>query len=569
MRKILAIAVTLLLAITLVACDKNKLYAKAEVTGLDNQGIGPNSVNIEVKVVDPDSQIGTDLEIYLLKDSKGDAIGKVNKSKSTLENNPKVSFTKLEETTNYQLKIDVAYMGKMENIYTGTFKTRPMEEFQIKEAVDFYKIKENPYATFELMNDIDFSDETQENINKNIIGTFRGVFIGNNHTINNYTIQTTNSSVGLFGQLSDNAEVSDLTINNMVITKEFPKDSKGEPTNKPTGTSSYIGLLAGQNSSSNVRVNNIIITNSKLDLSIDSTSNYLKFGLLAGTLAGKAENINVDNTNELNINLKKHTDVYIGGLVGELSNTAKLENIINGGTINVNIDQTNPDDNTKASLGGLSDKSVKVYIGGLTAVNKESNVANVITSTNINVDNINYSVEKNATDDAKKETKYIDLYIGGVFATYSSADTNDIVYNGNIKVNNSMTFTNNLTETIKDENDVETEEPVKLINKYEMRFYLGGIAGYTDRAQSSINNLVLSNSILDIALQSSEVQVIKVGTLFGYANNVNYNQTNSFGINGTVDVKYDNAVMADLALVRNITDLNAFYEGNTWIIDNL
>lgn len=550
MRKIAVAVVTLLLAFTLVACNKNELHAKVEVKGLDNEGIGPTTVNMEVKLLDPNEQIGTAVQIYLLKDSKGEPISNKSRTKEDLEEDPKVNFTSLEENTKYQVNIDVSFEGEKVSLFKQTITTRTREEFTIKTVEDFFNIKQNLYATYTLANDLDFIGQEEE-INKNLLGTFRGKFEGGNFTIKNYTIKSSNSSLGLFAQLSENAQVKDLVIDNMSITKAFP--------NSTSGTSSYIGVLFGQNSSANVQVSNITIKNSKLDLSIDSSSNYLKFGILGGTGAGKFTNINIEDTNELSLNLKKHTEVYIGGLIGDLNASAEVKEIQNAGTIKLSINQ-NQDDETLPSKSGLVAKGAKVYLGGLSAKNNDSKVSDVITKTNILVKKLSYSIQGNGDDEKDKLTKDVELYVGGLYGEYKSLEAKDSIFSGNITIADKMTLTNNLTEE-----DGDTTKPVKLRNEYRLKLYVGGITGFTGRPETSIYNLVRSNGTINI-VEQDDIHTVRYGVLFG-SSTVTYKDTNTFGFNGTNNDVY-NDVALELGDIRIINDVLEYFKNNPWIVAN-
>ena len=94
------------------------------------------------------------------------------------------------------------------------------DPYQIWDAEDMQAIGANPVywdAHFLLMADIDLSAYTGTSYN--IIGSgvhFAGVFDGNNHTISNFTYDSTGTNcIGLFGQIKDpNAEVKDLGLIN-------------------------------------------------------------------------------------------------------------------------------------------------------------------------------------------------------------------------------------------------------------------------------------------------------------------------------------------------------------------
>lgn len=574
MKKLGILVVTLLLAISLVACNTTKTKASVVVKDFNSQGIGTDSLDIEVQVKDPEEEIKLPLKLYLLdnsnkNDKNQEKIGEKSKTKEDLEDNAEIRFTSLKELHEYTLVIEVTIEGKNHVLFRETFKTIPSKIFEIKTVEDFFKIKENPYATYILKEDLDFSEHTKE-VSQNLIGSFRGHFDGNGKTIKGYTIESTNSSLGLFGQLSSKAIVENLIVDGLSLTKKFPTST--------SGTSSYVGVLFGQNSSSTVRVNDITIKNSNINLEIDSSSNYLKFGMLGGTASGNFSDITIEDNNKLDIKLKRHALVYVGGVIGELSSTAEFQNVVNAGEINLDIDQLVRDEEgnviDEVSKGGLVAKGVNVYVGGFAGTNNEATVKNVVTDTDINIDKLNYSVETNGDDEKDKKEKFISLFVGGLFGSASSPLISDMVFKGDITVNESMTYVSNLRDVKKDEDgeeikdedgNVEYGELTKLRNKYTLRLYVGGLIGATTRQDTSINNLVRDGGKITIAEQTHENITTKLfGNLFGFDSSVNYGETNNFVISGTVNDTYNSESITN-EKIRQITDLSEFFKDNEWM----
>lgn len=124
----------------------------------------------------------------------------------------------------------------------------------------------SPTASFELMADLDFSDEIWPTAL--MYGTFNGTILGNGHTISNVSITQTDNAkqnAGLFGQLG--GEIRDVTFQNITFTLK-----KGA---RMAGTS--YGLLTGGVTGENV-LENVSIIDSKI--LIDSgcyfaTSDYM------------------------------------------------------------------------------------------------------------------------------------------------------------------------------------------------------------------------------------------------------------------------------------------------------
>ena len=100
---------------------------------------------------------------------------------------------------------------------------------------------------FKLTADIDLAG-----INWNPIGTmagdhgsFKGVFDGGDHTISNLNVQQAGNGLGLFARTAGNAEIKNLTLNNVTV--------------KSTDNSSYVGAVVG-NSYANTKITNVHVT---------------------------------------------------------------------------------------------------------------------------------------------------------------------------------------------------------------------------------------------------------------------------------------------------------------------
>lgn len=121
--------------------------------------------------------------------------------------------------------------------------------------------------------DLDFTDQIWPTALMH--GNFTGTIVGNGHTISNVTITQTNNSkvnTGLFGQLTENASISDVTFENITLTIQ-----KGT---RVAGAS--FGLFAGT-VADGAQLSNVAITG-KLEIAADAyfaTDDYV-IGLLCG-----------------------------------------------------------------------------------------------------------------------------------------------------------------------------------------------------------------------------------------------------------------------------------------------
>lgn len=138
---------------------------------------------------------------------------------------------------------------------------------------------------YELHADLDFADEIWPTVF--MYGNFNGEIKGNGHTIKNVELTQTNNSkvnAGLFGYLTETAEISDLTFENISFTIK-----KGT---RVAGT--CYGLFAGT-ISNKATINNVQILNSvlKIDSSCYFAADDYSIGLVCGmgdaTVVNKAE----------------------------------------------------------------------------------------------------------------------------------------------------------------------------------------------------------------------------------------------------------------------------------------
>ena len=132
----------------------------------------------------------------------------------------------------------------------------------------------NLNGCYDIRADLDFTDKIWPTVM--MYGTFNGVIQGNGHTFSNISLEQTNNSklnAGLFGQLSETAELKDLTFQNVTFTVMSGT--------RVAGTT--YGLLAGT-ISDKAAFTNVRILNSTLQINSGcyfGTDDYT-IGLLCG-----------------------------------------------------------------------------------------------------------------------------------------------------------------------------------------------------------------------------------------------------------------------------------------------
>lgn len=544
MKKIGLVISTFLLALFLVSCNKNKFYAKAEFDFTDG-GRGNTEITFKLKLIDPDSQVQN--RIYLSFKDKDNKEIYTNDFLASELKEKEFTITGLKIQTKYTLIVTTTYNEKQYTLLEKEISTNDEKEIDITTVEDFLAINENRYATYNLKNDIDFKDVDLEEIRKKSINNFSGIFNGNGFAIKNYHLQIERagrSRYGLFGELTSEAKINDLVIDNFQLT--IKDDEYIE-------TSRYIGVLFGDNNNNKVEVNNVTIKNSKIDLNFNTTSTTgtVTVGVLGGRAAGKYENITIENT-DLNLNFKKIANVYIGGVIGTTSSTeAKVSNILADVNINVSVEQNEKD--------GLVGEGAALYVGGFIAETSAKDLTNAIINANININKLDFVMTKLGTKNDNKN-RQIDVFVGGLFARLSSKAQN-MIYSGNIELTQ-LNLLNKLTE----------EENQEIKYKYLPKLRVAGLIANSDNGIDALTKLIRSNSEIKLAVQDENTDakhglLVASGRLNTLLNNLpSYKEVGYFGtVNDTI---FDETFIIDEE-IQKLNSLQSYFENISWIIDNL
>ena len=203
-----------------------------------------------------------------------------------------------------------------------------------------------------LVNDIDF-DGVDLTFISDINGNFKGTFEGNGYSISNITFSSLTQYYGIFPRATD------ATIQNVKISGKIEFN-----INETNVKEIYAGVLVGY-------ADNVVFKNCEFDssLSDDKTIELpiysdFNFGMLAGAVKGnplandsgnRANIRDCVNYYNFDVKLKNQSNIYVGGLVGNLQNAYVL-NTLNFGNIKLtnNIEQ-----------GGNSENLNKQYFGGI------------------------------------------------------------------------------------------------------------------------------------------------------------------------------------------------------------
>lgn len=559
MRKISAIVITLLLAITLIACNKNSFYGKAKIEYDTEDGIGVTSVNFSLKIEDPDSQIESTI-FTSIKDPENKEIKNYENTKEELVDES-FNVSGLKENTKYTIIVTTSWDGKQRELAKTEFETRSHNENEILTVEDFLKIKDDRYATYNIKADLDFSDVSADQIKAGIINVFYGVINGNGHTISNYELITTNTSQGIFGQLYTGAKINNLVLDNIKITQK--EDDRAT-------TSRYIGILFGNNTSSNVEVSDITIRNSEINYKVGTTSSSstTSFGFLGGTGAGKFSNITIEDTNKMILDFDRTSNVNIGGLIGQSkSSSFQVNDVEVAGDIQLTVDQIRQEDE-KEVIKGLTGYETTVRVGGLIGdVSESKTLQNAIVKTNINVDKLNYAIEKFETNDDSSKSRFIAIGVGGLFGKLGTSKIVNMIYSGNIEVA-ALTLTNKLSD--------EDNENRKTGHGYSPQISVAGLIAESNLYSPSVIKVVRSEGTINNGLQTviednGQLSSYKFGTLFatGKLSTEENIKSKNFGYFGVIEDRLGEDLVVINDKINVIQSLTEFFVNEAWILEKL
>ena len=220
-------------------------------------------------------------------------------------------------------KVQTGGLPKLKNSDPNDISST-VSRYEIRTANEFETLlKEHPDSIFSIEEDIDLSTLNLTNKNTIISGDFMGRIEGNNHTLSENTkpifenlkyarisnlkiegsiISSGTKNIGALSQKANNAEIKNIVANNI----------------KVNSTNSEAGGLIGTISNSSLE--NVHITNSK----VSGTS---RIGLITG-YATENTNIKASSSNG-NVIATGNT---VGGLVGEVANSSRIENSYSLGT---------------------------------------------------------------------------------------------------------------------------------------------------------------------------------------------------------------------------------------------
>ncbi len=234
---------------------------------IDSMLFDPTSTD-EIKVPEWDEEEGI-MEMYKFPERKGytfekayyDAEGKKAVDSDVIEHTGSINYETGTANDNV-MKLYVDWMeGEWYHIYTA-------EQFANNANVN---------GCYEIYADLDFSEESWPSALT--YGEFNGVINGNGHTFKNIQFEQNNNTkvvAGLFGNITENAKISDITFENVVYTIKSGTRVAG----------TYYGLFAGK-VAENASISGVEIKEGKLQ--IDSGCYFSVDDYTIGLLCGEGK----------------------------------------------------------------------------------------------------------------------------------------------------------------------------------------------------------------------------------------------------------------------------------------
>lgn len=357
-----------------------------------------------------------------------------------------VTFSSLEQDTSYILKLFVSVDGLEEELdsITATTKsdgTSADNAVSITTVAEFKNMANDRDAYYKLEADLDFSDSADGlSIFTSETTAFIGSFDGNGHTISNITLSAKTYS-GIFGYAKD-ATIKNVNLQNISLKVTTSVRQAGalvglmrnttvedvsldgftlttSSDNATTSTSDLnIGSLVGLTDTS-ATINNCTAKNLKMDITRIRTTKTFGYGLLVGNLTGDATVTNSSAQGTMNLGLYATGSFYVGGFIGIVSSTGKIEN--NHSDVVITI----------AKIDSLS----KLYVGGLVGGNygSQCNLKNCLVVADISAMSV-AQTEEESIDAWTTRAKAVQLAerfsIGGIIGSLSrtSYGINQCVY---------------------------------------------------------------------------------------------------------------------------------------------
>lgn len=305
--------------------------------------------------------------VYMIADEDGNVLHRfTNGDKGTISS---VGCYRASGSDN---EMYVAYYDETSKQYTLDFYKLPLSKFDkggngtkdnpylVATAGDLAAVAYSPSACYKMVDDINMDTYNSVNASWTPVGEFSGTFDGDNHYIANLQLNNDKaSSIGLFGDLGENAEVKNLVFTAPQITLNDNNACVGTLAGNAVGNGTEDGGQTSSCAIKNVHVYDAAISGQNVDAVI-------------GGLVGQASlyaSISEASFNNSSIDAPKSSSV--GGIVGDMRTKASVEAAaVSGATINA-----------ASYVGGIVGSAMKSTVRNSRASGKicaENNVGGIV-----------------------------------------------------------------------------------------------------------------------------------------------------------------------------------------------
>ncbi len=338
-------------------------------------------------------------------------------------------FSNLSEHNTYKIVFTGTYNGKAHVIATVTGDTSDggssEAPHEISTADDLAEVKDDEDGHFILKNDIDY-DGKQLNSFFTSSRKFSGTFDGGNFTISNFTQDSYETYLGLFGYIDSKGTVKDLNIENFTVKSQRYADSYvggvaglnlGTITNVnikdvtlttvgPSDGGQFVGGFVGENQGTGT-IEDCTASNIKIDL--NAPTNFKVGGFVGLNQYSDVQPV-IKNVEAINVlidvqvdtdpgytadSAKVDTATYLGGFVGDnrgiITNALAVSKIlyyVDNTTLDKNTNPSDFDDDnvvTETDLNGRIDEMI-ARVGGFAGANSSGRIEDSIANTSVNME---------------------------------------------------------------------------------------------------------------------------------------------------------------------------------------
>lgn len=544
MKRILSIVTVMALIFSISACaDKVDVGIK-----ISNLEAARTSAYVELDVHDPYDNIVDKSIVVVVYDGQTE----VNRKTITETDNVfSIEFTNLAVGKTYNVTVFATYNKKSHVMAKSSFTTSEVggtveNPKLITSIEEFYAMKLDSNAYYKLTKDLDFNNESYNNMFYST--TFTGHFDGDGHKLTNIKLDQINTYLGIFG--FNKGTIKNLNIENVTMTV--------------TKSAQYIGILSGRNTGT---IENVEIKDSTIEAAFSRTGQIF-VGAVTGLSeeTAKFKNVTVSNTT-LDVKLTGRTEPFIGLLAGRVQGSQISDSSVQGSIISTVKDMSN--------IGGM--------IGAM------QNVGNIVAKASNVRSNVEIEIIVDVTSTLSSDP-LMAIYLGGIVGSVVGANLTNAYAAGSINllsasntssynkeddriiIGGGVGFNNGTIDELLVSNIVTVGSPTETKFVSFEKLFVGGIVG--QQIGNKMTNSMSVNTSLLINIDDNMTASLSAVVGNDFANTNQFEGTIIVFEDKNYDalsvVKTDVSVIEDVALVAFSGTLKDYFKSAyiQAIIDN-